>query len=209
MQSGMSRKMLVVIAITAAFAMLLTLVQPETSSEPELSEGTDVPEVPSPPPLAAAGNAAAPRPAEPVLAAAAPVAEEDDTPPAAAAPEPPAQQEHADMIEGDQGPVADYRKRYESETRDAKAQEIETKIQTTFQRQPSELFQSVSCHETICRVMLRWSAKRTTDYVLALRRLGYGGIGPNAHFEIPLALSPVTPKDADGVRTVELYLKRR
>jgi hypothetical protein len=70
----------------------------------------------------------------------------------------------------------------------------------------------VLCRETVCKVEIRWAADRVQPYVAAMKRIGVGDYGKAQQgpgFAAPLALSPIGPKDADGVRLVELYLKRK
>jgi hypothetical protein len=208
-EASMKRNVLVFAAIFAALAMVLTLVWPGPEPRPEPAEASAAPSDPTAPtPPEASGNTA-PRPPAPVLSAATPSAEEDKGPDPADAPAPTG---FKDMIESDQGPVAEYARRYDSETRDSDAQAFETQIRTAFmQGESNELLHSVSCRETICRLLMHWSVQRTRAYVDAMRRLNLGGERKpdSIGFDIPLALSPIGPKDSAGVRTVEVYMQRR
>jgi hypothetical protein len=205
----MSRNVLLFAAIIAALGMFLTLIWPEPEPSPAPSE-VSAPADQLAAPLVAAGGSAAARPAAPVLSAAAtPSAEEDKGADPAAAVAPTG---FKDMVETDQGPVAEYQRRYDSETRDSNAQSFETHIRAAFmQGNSAEVFHSVSCHETICRVLIRYSPSRTLAYVEAMKRVGLGGAkNPDAiGFDLPLALTPVGTKDSAGVRTVEVYMQRR
>jgi hypothetical protein len=117
---------------------------------------------------------------------------------------PDGRQEIDEFMKGDQGPVAEYRALYESEPRDFAAAEVEATLRTAFlePRGGKDLVRSISCRETICKLELRWSMQRRRTYMEGVR-LSL----PN--FRQPLAMSPVGPPDGNGVRTVELYMKRK
>ena len=197
-------------AVVAVGAMWIVAVRPALESQLEGPE----PAEPSPPPMQAPPPTAA-KPVPPVLQPAAAPAEPEPAPA-----EPPAEPQPSaaykplwsDMIKGDQGPVAEYRKRYESEARDDDATRFESHVQSAFERAKAlDMLQAVSCHKNICKLTLRWSDARTSDYIKSLGWIGLGGnSNPNRMgFEMPLALSPAGEKDKDGVRPVELFLVRR
>lgn len=203
--------MMVLAAVVAVLVMWLVAVRPspETKSdEPEPTASAAMP----PQPTAA--------PAQPQLAAAPePQPEPDPEPqpqpqpePAAAAPAPGAKPFWSDMIKGDQGPVAEYRKRYETEARDDDAMKYETHVRSAFEKAKAHgLLQSVSCHRTICKLVLSWSDARTYDYIKSVTWMGLGGPRNPGQlgFDLPLALSPSGEKGADGARPVELFVLRR
>ena len=116
------------------------------------------------------------------------------------------------MIKGDQGPVADYRKRYETEARDDAALKFETHVRDAFEKAKArDMLQAVSCHRSICKLTLHWSDARTGDYIKSLTWMGLGGQPDPARlgFDLPVAVSPMGDKAADGVRPVELFVVRR
>lgn len=158
------------------------------------------PVAPEPQPQAAPAPAPAPAPA---------VAEEEEEPAPAeaaeAAPEEPAPPRVlAEQITGDQGPVEEYRKQYSLETRASDSAEVESKLRAAFldKKAKGDLIKSVSCRKEICKIEMRWSMARMRDYVAGLTRIGPG-------FVRRYALSPVSEPDADGVRLVEVYMKRK
>jgi hypothetical protein len=115
-------------------------------------------------------------------------------------------------MDRDLGPVAEYSKQYDSGARDSSAHEVETHIRSAFEHSRTpDLFQSASCREDICKVLMRWSPARSRDYITSAAWLGVGGhkLRGKPEFDVQVALTPVTAKQADGTRLVELYLKRR
>jgi hypothetical protein len=145
-----------------------------------------------------------PEPA-PLPTPAPPVAEDEDLD-EEQEPEPnkPSRRAPEEQIKGDQGPVAEYRKLYESESRQSNAAELEAKVSAAFQesKPPPDMIRSILCRQTICKIEMRWSMDRLRPYIGGLTRA-------QANFAIPVALSPVGPKDAEGMRLVEVYLKRK
>lgn len=205
---GMSRKVAALALLIVVSVSWFLLVWPTAEDEEELVLGSPVPQPSVLPPTAA------PAPTVSVSKAAGnePVVEAVPEPPA---PDPEAPRaEPKDLIEGDQGPVAEYRRTHESERRDSAATDVERHIRAAFPESDHapDLFKSVLCRETVCKVEIRWAADRVQPYVAALKRIGVGDYGKAQQgpgFAAPLALSPIGPKDADGVRLVELYLKRK
>jgi hypothetical protein len=117
-----------------------------------------------------------------------------------------------DILAGDRGPVEEYRALYNRQARDADANTIETAIRQAFGHSKTpDLLQSVSCHESVCKVLVRWAPERARDYILATRWLAPGTAWPPGQpgFESSLAITGVSETDRDGTRLVELYLKRR
>jgi hypothetical protein len=109
-----------------------------------------------------------------------------------------------EQIKGDQGPVAEYRALYQSEPRDSEAPAVESMIRAAFPASDGapDLIKSISCRETICKIEMRWSMERLRPYIAGITR-------SQAGFKRPLAVSPVGPKDSNGVRSIEVYLKRK
>jgi hypothetical protein len=151
---------------------------------------------PEPEPEPVPAPAPAPRLAEPV-------ADEPD-PDEPQPPTPPAPRMLEEQIKGDQGPVAEYRARYQSEPRDSEAPAVESNLRAAFAAsdKAGELIKSITCRETICKIEMRWSMERMRPYIAGLTRSQPG-------FKLPVAVSPVGPKDSNGVRPIEVYLKRK
>jgi hypothetical protein len=142
-----------------------------------------------------------------------PLAAEIQPPSAAKAREPavhaaqepaPAQQVRAppELIRGDQGPVAEYRKQFEAEPRDSTANALEAELRAAFPASDGvpDLIKSVLCRQTICRLEMRWSQNRMRAYILGFTRF-------QQKIQIPVAVSPVGPKNPDGLQLVEVYMK--
>jgi hypothetical protein len=172
-----------------------------------------------------AGESAAGAAAEPVMLAPPPTAAGQHqagsealppprTAPAPAAPAAPApvasSHELPELIQGDQGPVAEYRRIFESEPRSSSAGELEDQIRSAFPASDGapDMFKSVLCRQTICRIEMRWSQDRRKAWMVGLSRLGRYPY-KNAGFQTPLALSPLDPPNKQGTRLVEVYMKRR
>ncbi|HKP55361.1 MAG TPA: hypothetical protein VJV78_01495 [Polyangiales bacterium] len=151
------------------------------------------------PPVVAPPPAAAP----PAAYQPAPEPEPEPAPaPAADPPAPVKPRQLPDQIQGDQGPVAEYRAQFQSEPRNSTAIEVESALRGAFQPADGapDLIKSVLCRQTICRIEMRWSQERMRAYVVGFTRL-------NKRIQIPVALSPVGPKAKDGVQLVEVYMK--
>jgi hypothetical protein len=118
----------------------------------------------------------------------------------------------ADYMPSERGPIAEYQALYDRHARDSAATEVEDAIRTAFGRstQP-DLLHSASCHESICKVLIRWTPERVRDYVAAMRGLALGTAWPPGQpgFETQIAITTASQKDKAGGRLVELYLKRR
>jgi hypothetical protein len=108
-----------------------------------------------------------------------------------------------EQITGDQGPVEEFRSQYAVETRSSDAAQIEANLRNAFYdpRDP-DLIKSISCRKSICKLEMHWSMARMRTYVRGLTRVGNG-------FERRYGLSPITEPDANGIRTVEVYMKRQ
>jgi hypothetical protein len=115
----------------------------------------------------------------------------------------PAQRVLEEQITGDQGPVQEFRSQYALETRSSDSPQIEAHLRNAFYdpRDP-DLIKSISCRKSICKLEMQWSMARMRTYVRGLTRIGNG-------FERRYALSPITEPDANGMRTVEVYMKRQ
>lgn len=205
----MSRNKMAALFVSAAAAALWLIMawpsapapEPRRAHEPEAG-GAAEPVALAPPPMAAenrqAGSEAAPPP------------EPAPPPPPPAPTAASSSRELPELIQGDQGPVAEYRKLFESEPRSSNADELETQIRSAFPAGDGapEMFKSVLCRETICRIEMRWSQDRRRAWMVGLSRLGRYPY-KNAGFQTPLALSPLDPPSKEGTRLVEVYMKRR
>jgi hypothetical protein len=107
-----------------------------------------------------------------------------------------------ELIRGDQGPVAEYRKQFETEPRDSTANALEGELRAAFPESDGvpDLIKSVLCRQTICRMEMRWSQDRMRAYILGFTRFQH-------KIQIPVAVSPVGPKNPDGLQLVEVYMK--
>jgi hypothetical protein len=163
-------------------------------------------EQPSPQPAAV--------PAEPAIGtppkAPEPVAEKPAAaPPAQPQPAQPMRQPHAppddDMFAKEQGPVAEYKQLYETEPRDSAANVTESEIRAAFSAADGapDLFKSVLCRQTVCKLDLRWSNDRMGPYIAGITRAAAGGFSPT------VAVSPGGPLGDDKVRPIEVYIKRK
>lgn len=163
-----------------------TLPEPNT---PELArEHSPGPsERPHPPPPAAAvhDDRGTAEPAEPQPPAAAPKRE-------------------APVLLPPQGPVDELRRQFDGEPRPSSAGEREARIEQVF-RQPSVdpgLLKSVLCRQTVCKVVVGWSQRRMSDYMVAIT-----GLLPM--FDPTIAVSPVASPDAEGIYDATVYLRQK
>jgi hypothetical protein len=101
------------------------------------------------------------------------------------------------------GPVAEYKTLFTTEPRDSAAADVESKISAGFRdpHVPPELLKSVMCRESVCKLELRWKAERNTAYMIGMTHL----IG---QFEHAMAFEPIGVPDANGVLSLDVYLKR-
>ncbi|HKU37680.1 MAG TPA: hypothetical protein VJR89_06020 [Polyangiales bacterium] len=162
--------------------------EPEPAPAPALAPAT-----PAPPPAAQPAQTVSVEPLQPA-------APQPGQPPAALKTPPGL----GEQITGDQGPVAEYRALFQSEPRDSDAAEIEGKLRGSFLDSDGapDLIKSVICKRTVCRLEMRWSMERMRPYAAGLNRA-------NQLVELQKALSPVSAADSQGIRLVEVYLKRR
>jgi hypothetical protein len=203
MSLGMSRN---VAALAAVFVvgLLLWLVMAWHAPTDEPPVALQLEEAPEPAPQPSAAKSPEPSLAPPPVAnapAPAPPAEADTEP---TAPKAPPIRQVPELIKGDQGPVAEYRAQYESESRGSASSGLESKLRAAFPDADGapDLVRSIACRETICKLELRWSNARLRGWVLGVNRFQDG-------FVLPFALSPIGEKDGDGVRRVEVFLKRK
>jgi pyruvate/2-oxoglutarate dehydrogenase complex dihydrolipoamide acyltransferase (E2) component len=194
----MSRNVVALGAFLLVGALLWLVTEwPAARDEVSAPVAVDVPApaAPAPPPPPAAES-----PTPTAVAAPEPAAEEPAEPAAAA---PPAQvRALPELIPGDQGPVAEYRKLFESEPRDSSANQIESDLRAAFPASDGapDLIKSVLCRQTLCRIEMRWSQDRARAYIVGFSRL-------QKKIQIPVALSPVGAKNPDGGQLVEVYMK--
>jgi len=207
----MSRKAVAAAALIAGALMWLVVSWPDSEQDsPSETRSEPLPSGSAAPPMAAT-DVDPPAPAQPTPTPTSAPRHADEVPPVYAQPQEPARPNGL-QLDRDLGPVEDYRRQYEAETRDNAAHEVETHIRSAFEHSRTpDLFQSASCHESICKVLMRWSSARSRDYIGSVAWLGVGGhkLRGKPDFDGQLAVSPVSPQEADGTRLVELYLKRR
>ncbi|HET8937678.1 MAG TPA: hypothetical protein VFN67_29745 [Polyangiales bacterium] len=148
-------------------------------------------------------DAAAPEPEEPLY-------DEPPPPPASAPPQAPLGPP-GDMLAGQRGPVEEYQALYDRQARDSAATEVEGAIGAAFKHSTRpDLLHSASCHESVCKVLIRWSPDRTRDYLQSMRWLALGTPWPPGQpgFDSQIAYTGASENDKDGGRLVEVYLKR-
>lgn len=194
-----------VIAVLAAVAIGLALASPEKKPDAPVNV------VPVPPPLAATVESA-PKPEA-----------EARKPPQYAPPQPPAvapttvASAHApwpqtDILAGSRGPIDEYRGLYNQQTRDAAATDVENGIRQAFTHSSlPDLLHSASCHESVCKLLIRWTPDRAREYIKAVRWLALGTAWPPGlpGFHSQIAFANGSETDRDGMRFVELFLMRR
>jgi hypothetical protein len=167
-------------------------LEPEVPAEQASPQPAAVPVIGTPP---KAPEPAAEKPPEP--------------PPAQPQPAQPMRQPHAppddDMFAKEQGPVAEYKHLYETEPRDSAANLTESEIRAAFSAADGapDLFKSVLCRQTVCKLDLRWSNDRMGPYIAGITRAAAGG------FSASVAVSPGGPMGDDKVRPIEVYIKRK
>lgn len=201
----MSRAWSIPFVLVAAVAMWLAVGWPSTDKAelPEPEEAA-APEAPTKPVALHA-----PKPD----AALEPEEQPSEEPPATAAPAAPQapQGPPVDMLAGQKGPVEEYQALYDRQARDAAATEVEGAISLAFKKSTRpDLLHSASCHESVCKVLIRWSPDRTRDYLQSMRWLALGTPWPPGQpgFDSQIAYTGASQNDKDGSRLVEVYLKR-
>jgi hypothetical protein len=203
----MSRNAFAALGVVLVGALLwMVMAWPAHQEDDSAEPIAQAPAPPPPPPPPAAEPEDPAEPAEPPPPAApAPATAEA---PQAKASEPPAEAPAAalptDMFLEDQGPVAERKREYESEPRDSAANEVESIVRSSFAHPDGapDLFKSVLCRQTVCKVELRWSQDRLGAYVAGVTRAV-------VNFDPEVAVSPAGPASADQTRPIEVYLKRR
>jgi hypothetical protein len=199
------RWVLVALAALAGLLLVWTLVTWPGASEDAASAASDqAPDsydyrVPAPEPSVA----------QPTAAVA--VAPEEEPEPQALAPEQAPAPEAAETPEAqadklfvrENGPLDEYKAKFESEPRDSAANEAEVSIRGEFHPTdgPQPVFRSVLCRETICKIETRISAANLGAYVAAMARLVHD------KFDSKLATERTTLVEGDHV-TVVVYAKR-
>ena len=158
------------------------------------------------------------KPTEPTAPAAPP--DTDNAPsadPAPAAPQAPPPQQAAptaaDQIPAPErtGPVDELKAAFDSEPRDSNASDFESAIQAAFRRPevPSGLVKSVLCRTSVCKVETRWTPAGATGFMGAFMNLVASPEGAsNRKFGPEIAVAPEGAPDANGERSIDVYLKR-
>lgn len=202
----MSRVWSVAIVVFAAVAMWLAVGWP-SPDKAELPEPKEAAAEEAPAKTVALRalkpDAAAPEPEEQPF-------DEPPAPAAPAAPQPPLGPP-GDMLAGQKGPVEEYQALYDRQARDGAATEVEGAIGLAFKKSSRpDLLHSASCHESVCKVLVRWSPDRTRDYLQSMRWLALGTPWPPGQpgFDSQIAYTGASQNDKDGSRLVEVYLKR-
>lgn len=109
------------------------------------------------------------------------------------------------------GPVDELKAAFESEPRDSNATDPESAIQAAFHRPevPSGLVKSVLCRSSVCKVETRWTPAGAAGFMGALMSLVASPEGAaNRKFEPEIAVAPEGAPDANGQRSIDVYLKR-
>jgi hypothetical protein len=140
-----------------------------------------------------------PAPAQPPASATptAPTATKPSASPAAEAPSnhpPPPKAE---------GPIDEYKSKYEHEPRDSTAQAAESAVQSAFRQAdvPPGLFKAVLCRQTICKIEVHWAEDRASGYMAGLMRV-FSSVGQKMAFE------PLAGPDATGNYELNVYVQR-
>ena len=163
-----------------------TPAAPETHTpEPELKPDPE-PVAPQPP----AANHEAVQPTEQPQQAPAPAQAEP----------PPYQPMMGATLPSEQGPAKEYRKLFNSESRAASSASFEAKYREAFSDPKSQLFDSVECRRTMCRIRLNWSLLRFQSYLSAMNRA-------RPLYELPIAASTTGPEDGEGNQPLEVFVK--
>jgi hypothetical protein len=205
----MSRNVLAVAGVLLVGALLWMVTAWPASHDDDSADvvADDPPAPPPPPPPPPAEPEAPAEPAAPPAAAPTPAAPEAPQPQAQQPQEqpPPAQPDMpTDMFLEDQGPVAERKREYESEPRDSAASEAETKFRAAFAHPDGapDLFKSVLCRQTVCKIELRWAPDRMGAYVAGMTR-------SSLEIEGEIAVSPAGKAGSDQSRPIEVYVKRK
>jgi hypothetical protein len=195
--------------VAAGVVMWLAAARPDAELDAEDPVGAlDEPVRPTPAPLPSSAPlaAAVPEPAQ--------YAPEEPSPEPPAPPERtgPAPWPQGDILAVSKGPIDEYREMYGKQARDAVATEVENGIRQSFTHSSlPDLLHSASCHEGVCKLLIRWSPERAKEYIKAMRWLALGAPYPPGlpGFHSQIAFTSGSEADRDGMRFVELYLMRR
>ena len=208
----MARVLSLVFVVVAGIAMWLALVRPDLDEDDQVSASSEEPTAAV---YAPQTVPAEPQPPQPEAAVAKPeeAPKEPATAPSPAVPSGPKAWPQGDLLEGRKGPVDEWQTLYESQTRDAASTEIEVGIRNSFISHSTrpDLLHSASCREGMCKLLIRWAPDRARDYIQGMRWLALGSPWPPGQtgFESRVAYTAASAPDQDGVRLVEVYLKRR
>ncbi|HKP64093.1 MAG TPA: hypothetical protein VJV78_45470, partial [Polyangiales bacterium] len=104
----------------------------------------------------------------------------------------------------DQGPFAERKRTFETEPRDSAATGAESMVRAAFNHPDGapDLFKSVLCRQTVCKVEIRWNSDRLGAYVAGMTRI-------SVDFDPEFASGPGGPPNPDQTRPVTVYLKRK
>ncbi|HTU62906.1 MAG TPA: hypothetical protein VMF89_30810 [Polyangiales bacterium] len=205
-----SQGLIVLVVVMGGIAMWLAVVAPGTEvPEEEASIEPIAGQTAQPPNTYALGPKIEAAPSEPLKDA---PAEADSPSPAPAAPAGPTPWPQGDLLAGSKGPIDEYRDMYNQQARDNAATEVENGIRQAFTRSSlPDLLHSTSCHEQVCKLLIRWSPDRAKEYIKAMRGLALGASYPPGlpGFHSQIAFTSGSEPDRDGGRIVEIFLMRR
>lgn len=183
---------------------LLWLVTAWPTSEEDSALPEEPPEAPAP-----AAPAPEPEPAAQLPAPAIGTPPQEPEPaPAPPSDEPPPKIQprvpDEDLFAKDQGPVDEYKKQYDSEPRDSTAHDYEKKIAASFLPGDGapDMYKSVMCRKTTCKIELRWKPDRLGAYVAGLTRA-------SVYFSDQVAVAAAPPAPDDRERLIDVYIKRK
>jgi type IV secretory pathway VirB10-like protein len=203
----MSRNLLAFAGVLLVGALLwMVSAWPASRDDDSAQPIADEAPAPAPAPPAAPEPEPPAEPAEPPLAAKPPAAPEAPQPPQPPQeqPPPPEPEVPTDMFLEDQGPVAELKHVYESEPRDSAASAVESVVRAAFAHPDGapDLFRSVICRQTVCKIDMRWAPDRMGAYVAGMTRA-------SLDFAPEFAVSPAGPAGSDQTRPIVVYLKRK
>lgn len=188
-------------AVLLWFAVM-PAARPETAGNPPASAVHEAAEEQGDEPATPAQPQAAPAPAGPIQQ---PPTAAPALPPAAPAalpgsPPPPKPTTYRPVSSG---PVAQLKQTFESEPRESNASVAEAKIQAAFRlpHVPAELFRSVLCRKTVCRVIVNWKAERATGEMVALMNL-------LREFGSQVGYEPIGEMTPGGEQELHVYMTR-
>jgi len=111
----------------------------------------------------------------------------------------PSEQPRAEKI----GPVEELKAAYESDGRDPEAGATEERIRKHLKEMevPAEMLRRVSCVKSVCKLEVRWAARDSQAYMVAMMTL-------IKHVSQKLAADPAGEDEGNGVYPVDLYVSR-